>query len=104
MRSIRRPAQLLALLTLGSLALACKSSADSPTTPPSELAGAGGAPEPGAGNEAGATPEPQGGQNGVAGKAGLGEGGDVVNVPGAAGAPTDPGSWDQSFWDDAVWQ
>ncbi len=85
---MRRPSQLLALLALGSLALACKSSADSPTAPPSELAG--GAPDQGRGNEAG--------------EAGLGEGGDVVNVPGAAGAPTEPGSWDKSFWDDAVWQ
>ncbi len=101
---MRRPTQLLVMLAVGSLALACKSSADSPATPPSELAGAGGAPEPGGGSEAGAATEPQGGQVGVAGKAGVGEGGDVVNIPGAAGAPTEPGSWDQSFWDDAVWQ
>ena len=86
-------------LAVCALALGCKSSSDAPAPPSHEVAGAGGASEPGSGADAGAATEPQGGETG------LGQAGDA-NMPGvgAGGAPTEPGSWDQSFWDDAVWQ
>lgn len=87
-------------LAVGTLALGCKSSGDKPTTPPDAAAGAGAATEPGGNNEAGASTDPQGGAGNTPG---VGEGGDV-NMPGAGGEPTEPGSWDESFWDKAVWQ
>jgi hypothetical protein len=90
----------LLVLVVCALALGCKSS-DSPTTPPNDaVAGAGGASEPGEGDEAGASAMPQGG---AGANPGVGEGGDI-NMPGVGGEPTAPGSWDESFWDKAVWQ
>ena len=86
------------VLAVCALALGCKSSDDAPTAPPEVVTpGEGGAAGAGPDNGAGATAEPQGGNTG------LGEGGDV-NMPGAGGEATEPGSWDESFWDKAVWQ
>ena len=88
--------RLLLLLAVAAFSLACKSSTDAP---PDNAAGAGGAAnEPGEG-DAGAT----GTQGGADGNPGEGEGGNV-SMPGAGGVPTEPGSWDESFWDKAVWQ
>lgn len=93
---------LLMALAVCALALGCKSSSNAPGPPSNEAAGAGGASEPGGGADAGAAAEPEGGANGDPGS---GQAGDT-NMPGtgAGGAPTEPGSWDKSFWDDAVWQ
>ena len=91
---------LLLVLALCALALGCKSS-DGPAAPPEgAVAGAGGASEAGPGDEAGASGMPQGGTGATTG---TGEGGDI-NMPGVGGEPTEPGSWDESFWDNAVWQ
>lgn len=94
--------RLLVALALASLTLACKGSDDKPSTPPDETsAGAGGdSQQPGSGPggaEAGGTGNAQGGA------APVGEGGEI-NLPVGGAAPTEPGSWDESFWDDAVWQ
>lgn len=89
------------LLAVAASSLACKGSGDAPAAPPNDsAAGAGGASEPHEGDEAGASAMAQGG---TGASSGLGEGGDI-NMPGVGGAPTEPGSWDESFWDEAVWQ
>ncbi|HEX2872929.1 MAG TPA: hypothetical protein VHP33_16825 [Polyangiaceae bacterium] len=98
-----RPGRLLWALAVSALALGCKGSDDKPAEqPPTESAGAGGAPD---GGPAGQPPGGAAGANtpGGAGTAPVGEGGEL-NLPGAGGGPTEPGAWDQSFWDDAVWQ
>jgi hypothetical protein len=83
------------VLVLCAAPLACKSSSDATGNRP----GAGGASEgpdsnPEAGASIGGAAAAEGGQPG------LGEGA----APGTGVDSGEPGSWDMSFWDDAVWQ
>ena len=87
---------------MAAASLACNSSGNAPSTPapPDSVAGGAGASDDPGGADAGATGEPLGG---ASGQVGLGEGG-ALSMPGTGGAPTEPGSWNESFWDQAVWQ
>jgi len=89
------------MLAIAALSLACKSAGEEPPAqaPTASVAGAGGAAHDPPGADAGATAT----QGGAAGNTGLGEGGEL-SMPGAGGEPSEPGSWDESFWDKAVWQ
>ena len=90
--------------------LACKSS-DSPPAPPTvneagaanqetggsgdPAAGAGGASNPGTGEGGNAAMTEAGAPTGVGGDPGM---------LGMGGVNSEPGSWDTSTWDEAVWQ
>lgn len=93
------------LLVLGACLLAplaCKSSDPTPQ-PPSQS-------EAGQGNPDDVRPnEGDGGRAsmmmGEAGSTGQVDGGEPsMNGMGMGGAPTEPGAWDDSTWDNAIWQ
>jgi len=89
-------AVVLAALCLGSV-LACSNSDKPNTKPPTHEGGA-----PGAGGQSAADAGDASDSGGTdATDPGVGGAPDVI---GAAGASNEPGSWDTSFWDDAVWQ
>lgn len=92
------------VLAVATVPLACKSSSETPTHHDPSAGGDSDMPdgEPEAGAAAGGA-RTQGPESG--GQPGLGEGA----APGAGGGtdvgtPGERGSWDMSFWDDAVWQ
>jgi hypothetical protein len=83
-----------------AMPLACKSSSES-ATPPGDVGSAGSPGSAGSAEDAGAPG--QGGSEplGVGGQAEAGAGSGSVGV---GGTTSQPGSWDDSTWDEAVWQ